>query len=79
MRLLQIRARTDEDAACLMRELSASSPTRTRRAILVEVEERSETDLLAVLAALESCLLANDIRSVRLELDGRPYMLAPSR
>jgi hypothetical protein len=62
-----------------MRELSASSPTRTRRAILVEVEERSETDLLAVLAALESCLLANDIRSVRLELDGRPYMLAPSR
>jgi hypothetical protein len=61
-----------------MRELSAYSPTRTRRAILVEVEERSETDLLAVLAALESCLLANDIRSVRLELDGRPYMLAPS-
>jgi hypothetical protein len=61
-----------------MRELSAYSPTRTPQAILVEVEERSETDLLAVLAALESCLLANDIRSVRLELDGRPYLLAPT-
>ena len=61
-----------------MRELSAYSPTRTSQAILVEVEERSETDLLAVLAALESCLLANDIRSVRLELDGRPYLLAPT-
>jgi hypothetical protein len=59
-----------------MRELSAYSPTRTPQTILVEVEERSETDLLAVLAALESCLLANDIRSVRLELDGRPYLLA---
>jgi hypothetical protein len=78
MRLLQIRGRTDEDAECLMRELSAYAPKRTRGAIMVEIEERSETDLLAVLAALESCLLANDIRSVRLELDGRPYMLAPS-
>lgn len=77
MRLLQIRARTDEDAECLMRELAGYSPKRTRRAILVEVEERSEADLLAVLAVLESCLLANDVRSVRLELDGRPYMLAP--
>ena len=61
-----------------MRELAAYSPKRTRRAILVELEERSETELLAVLAALESCLMANDIRSVRLELDGRPYMLAAS-
>jgi hypothetical protein len=61
-----------------MCELSAYSPKRTRHAVLVVLEERSETDLLAVLSALESCLLANDIRSVRLELDGRPYMLAPS-
>jgi hypothetical protein len=59
-----------------MRELSAYSPRRTRHSVLVELEERSETDLLAVLTALESCLLANDIRSVRLELDGCPYMLA---
>lgn len=78
MRLLQIRARTDEDAECLIRELAAYSPKRTHRAILIEVEERSETDLLAVLSAVEKCLMANDIRSVRLELDGRPYMLAPS-
>jgi hypothetical protein len=61
-----------------MRELAAYSPKRTRRAIVLELEERSETDLPAVLTALESCLLANDIRSVRLELDGCPYMLAAS-
>jgi hypothetical protein len=78
MRLLQIRARTNEDAECLMRELAVYAPTRARRAISIEVEERSEAALLAVLSAVERCLLANDIRSVRLELDGRPYMLAPS-
>ncbi len=78
MRLLQIRARTNEDAECLTRELAVYSPTRARRAISIEVEERSEAALLAVLSAVERCLLANDIRSVRLELDGHPYMLAPS-
>jgi hypothetical protein len=78
MRLLQIRARTNEDVECLLRELALYSPTRAGRAISIELEERSETDLLAVLSALETCLMANDIPSVRLELDGRPYMLAPS-
>ena len=61
-----------------MRELAWYSPKRTRRAILVEIEDRSGTDLPAVLTALERCLMANDIRSVRLELDGRPYTLAAS-
>jgi hypothetical protein len=78
MRLLQIRARAYEDAECLMRELAVYSPTRAGRAVSIELEERSETDLLAVLSALETCLMANDIQSVRLELDGRPYLLAPS-
>jgi hypothetical protein len=76
MRLLQIRARTDEDAECLMRELAAYSPTRARRAVSIELEQRSEADLLSVLSALERCLLANDIRSVGVELDGRPYTMA---
>jgi hypothetical protein len=78
LRLLQISTRTNEDAECLLRELAVHSPTRVRRAISIELDQRSEMDLLAVLSALERCLLANDIRSVRLELDGRPYMLAPS-
>jgi hypothetical protein len=78
MRLLQIRARTNEDVDCLMQELGAYSPTRAGRAISIKLEERSESDLLSVLSALETCLTANDIRSVRLELDGRPYILAPS-
>ena len=78
MRRLQIRARTNADADCLMRELAAYSPTRSRGAILVELDERSEADVLGVLAAVETCLSANDIRSVRIQLDGRSYMLAPS-
>jgi hypothetical protein len=78
MRLIQIRAPTNDDAACLMRELAVYSPKRSRRSILIELEERSQTDLTALLAAVETCLIANDIRSVRLELDGRPYMLAPT-
>jgi hypothetical protein len=77
MRLLQVRARTDEDVECLLRELAQYSPTRSRRGILVELEERSESDLLGLLAAVETCLIANEIRSVRVELDGRSYMLAP--
>jgi hypothetical protein len=78
MRLLQIRVTRDADADCLMRELSAYAPTQVRRAVLVEIEDRSEVDVLSVLAAVETCLKANDIRSVRIELDGRSYLLAPS-
>jgi hypothetical protein len=78
MRLLQSRARTDADADCLMRELAAYSPTRSRSGIQIELEERSEADVLGVLAAVETCLSANEIRSVRVELDGRAYLLAPT-
>jgi xanthine dehydrogenase iron-sulfur cluster and FAD-binding subunit A len=77
MRLVKIRARSDEDADCLVRELAVYSPRRLRRSIELELEERSQTDLLAVLAAVEACLSANDIRSVRIELDGRAYTMAP--
>ena len=77
MRQLEIRARTNEDAECLVRELAVYSPKRMRRSILLEFEERSETDLLAVLAAVETCLSANDIPSVRVELDGHSYAMAP--
>jgi hypothetical protein len=61
-----------------MRELAVYSATRSRRTILVELEERSETDVLGVLAAVETCLSANEICSVRIQLDGRSYMLAAS-
>jgi hypothetical protein len=77
MRLLKIRANTGADADCLMRELVAYAPTRSRRAVLVELDERSEADVLGVLAAVETCLRAHEIRSVRVELDGLSYMLAP--
>jgi hypothetical protein len=61
-----------------MRELAAYSPAGSGRAITVELEEGSETALLGLLAAVETCLTANEIRSVQVELDGRSYMLAPS-
>jgi hypothetical protein len=61
-----------------MRELAAYSPTRSRGVVVVELDERSEDDVLGVLAAVETCLRANDIRSVRVELDDRFYLLAPS-
>lgn len=79
MRVLQIRARTDEDAECLMREVAVYSPKRSSRSILIELQERTQADLLGMLAALETCLSANDIRSVRIELDGKKYTMSPSQ
>ena len=60
-----------------MRELEAYAPARSRRAITVDLDEPPETVVLGLLAAVETCLTANDIRSVHVELDGRSYMLAP--
>jgi hypothetical protein len=77
MRLLQIRARNGEDADCLMRELAGYSPMRSGRSVPVEFEERSETTLLALVGAVETCLTANEISDVRLEVDGRRYLMAP--
>jgi hypothetical protein len=78
MRLLKIRANTGGDTDCLMRELAAYAPTFFRGEVLIELDERSETDVLGVLAAVETCLSANEIRSVRVELDGCFYMMAPA-
>ena len=75
MRLLQIRVRTNGEAECLVRELAVYSPKRMRLALLVELDDRSNTEVLAILAAVETCLSANDIRSVRIELDGHAYTM----
>lgn len=70
-------ARTEAEASCLMRELRVYSPKRSRRTLLIELPaERPESQLLGLLSAIETCLLAHDIASVRVELDGRPYLLA---
>jgi hypothetical protein len=76
LRRLEIRARTSEDADCLVRELAVYSPVRLSRLIVVELDETSQTDLLTLLAAVETCLTANDIRTVRIELDGHTYTMA---
>ena len=78
MRLLQVRVRTDDEAACLLRELAVYSPKRLKKSIFIELEERSTMDLLALLTAVETCLAANDIRTAAIELDGKTYTIAPS-
>jgi hypothetical protein len=79
MRLLQIRAQSDEAVQCLVRELVVYSPQRLRRSVLIELEHRSEAEVLGLLAAVETCLAANDIPNVRIELDGSSYVMEPRR
>jgi hypothetical protein len=78
MRQLKIRAHTNDEAECLMRELVQYAPKRSRRSVAIELDETSQADLLALLAAVETCLQANAIRSVRVEVDDHAYLLAPS-
>jgi hypothetical protein len=61
-----------------MRELAVYSPKRLRRTVVIELEERSQTDLLALLTAVETCLAANDMGAVRIAIDGEKYLMAPS-
>jgi hypothetical protein len=75
MRLLQIRARSDEDLECLVRELPVDASRRFRRSVLIELRNRSEAEVLGLLAAVETCLNANDIPSVRVELDDHSYVM----
>lgn len=77
MGVVQIRASNDEDHVCLMRELVAFGPKRSRRSVFIELEEPSQSDLLGLLSALETCLSENEIRSVRLTLDGNKYLVSP--
>jgi hypothetical protein len=76
MRLVEIHAPRSEDAACLMRELAAYRPQRAQNAVVIELDERSASDLLALLSAVETCVTVNGIRSVGVELDGQKYTLA---
>ena len=76
MRLVEVRASNDHELDCLVRELAAHRPKRLHRSVLVELPEDSQTELLALLSALEACLESNDIRRVRLQLDGQNYTLA---
>ena len=75
---IEIRARTYDDAACLMRELGSYSPTQERRVVRIGLAPSTPTSgLFEVLRAVDECLRSNDIPSVRVTLDGRSYLLAP--
>jgi hypothetical protein len=60
-----------------MRELAVYGPTRKDRSALIELEEHSNTDFLALLTAIETCVGANVIRSVQIKVEGERYTLAP--
>ena len=76
MRRVHLRAHRDEDVECLMRELAVYAPSRRTKAVLIELERSSANDLLALLSAVGTCVSANNIRTVQVELDGERYTLA---
>jgi hypothetical protein len=78
MRLIHLRAHSDADRACLMRELSVYAPRQSRGSVVIELDDTSPTDLLALLSAVETCLTANDIPAVRVAMDGKAYTMAPT-
>jgi hypothetical protein len=53
---------------------AAYRPKRSEHVVLIELEDASQNDLLALLSAIETCLSANDIETVRLDLDGKHYL-----
>jgi hypothetical protein len=59
-----------------MRELTAYSPKRADGMILIELRGQ-QSELLALLRAVEACLSGNDIRTVCVEIDGQTYMMEP--
>jgi hypothetical protein len=60
-----------------LRELAVYSPMRLRqRTVLIELQDGSNNELLTLLSAIETCVSENDIRSVRVDLDGETYTLA---
>jgi hypothetical protein len=65
-----------------MRELAVYSPKHSRKTKTLWIElakDQPERQLLGLLSAIETCLAANAIASVRVEFDGRPYLLASER
>ena len=81
MRLLQIEARNTSEAQCLKRALSSYAQRRQRRRSLwiTLPEDQSGKNLADLLGAIETCLTANEIPTVRVNLDGKSYLLEAER
>ena len=78
MRVLHIRTQSVEHAECLVRELAVYAPRRQSRAVSIELDGQPHAAVLALLAAIDTCLGENGIRSVRITLDGKRYTMEPS-
>ena len=74
MRLV-LRGRNGNDVECFMRELADYSPVRLHRAVVIDLGQASQAEMLAVLSAAESCLETNEIPRVNVELDGETYLM----
>jgi hypothetical protein len=75
---LTIRTRDDNEVACLMADLASYLPERVGRTVVIELGQAAHSDLLAVLSAAERCLEANDIPSVKVQIDGKAYLMTSS-
>jgi hypothetical protein len=78
MRLLKIRTRKEAELDYLMRELAPYSPIQLHRAIVIDLQDRSDADILDILTTVQTCITAHKIPSARLELDGLKHRLAPA-
>jgi hypothetical protein len=74
MRLV-LRGRNSRDVDCLMRELAVYSPTRRRRAVVIDLGQGGQLEMLGVLSAAKRCLETNQIPSVKVEIDGKGYLM----
>ena len=77
MERVELRANNQSEADCLERELATYDPQRSDLTVSVELTRASTADLFALLTAIDTCLRANGISGVRVEVDGRAYLLAP--
>jgi hypothetical protein len=78
MRLVQLRAPKEEDAACLMRELAVYASKRLRGPSSSRSKSARQRICSLCCRRSKQCIAANDIRTIRVDLDGQKYMLASS-
>ena len=72
---LTIRTRDENEVACLMADLADYGPRRVGGTVVIELGQAAHSELLAALSAAERCLEANDIPSVRVQIDGKGYLM----
>jgi hypothetical protein len=74
---LLVHLRHQLDADCVAEALAGHSPTVAEATGGWEVHVPIGTRIGEILTALQACLIENNIRVVRLTLDGKTYAMEP--